>query len=133
VTLTREDEDSVAIWFPMMGETPTGLAVHDDDKQDRGVLLSDNKVFQAVLKFGVDQWYSIGLKMMTDPEVTACTFDKPSLESKLEAIIQLKVLNWGVKRTEECLLRACKTIAKPIIEAVEGFISGLNDCEDGAH
>jgi hypothetical protein len=128
VTLAREDEECVAIWFPEMGEAPTGLAVHNHDKQDCGALLSDSKVFQAVLKFGVDQWSSIGLAMgMTGPEVNACTDNKPAHGSKLEAIIELKVRYWGFKETEECLLRACKTIPNPIIGAVEEFISGLND------
>jgi hypothetical protein len=86
-------------------------------------LLSENRVFQAVVKYGVAQWFSIGLAMgMTSPEVDACTFNKPSLGSKLEAIIELKVRCCGVKETEECLLSACKKIPDPIIGSILEYI-----------
>ena len=86
-------------------------------------LQSENEVFQAVLKYGVAQWSSIGLAMgMTAPQVDACTFNKPSLGSKLEAIIELKVRKCGVKETEECLLTACKKIPQPIIGYVLEYI-----------
>jgi hypothetical protein len=50
-------------------------------------LLSSSKVFQSVVKYGVTQWYSIGLEMgFTGPQIESCIFDKPSLRSKLEAI-----------------------------------------------
>ena len=82
-------------------------------------LPSDNKIFRAVLKFGVTRWFSIGREMgFTGPQITACTFDIPELDSKLEAIIELKVRECGVEETEKCLLTACKRIHQPIIGAV---------------
>ena len=43
------------------------------------------------MSHGVAQWFSIGLEMgLTGPEIEACTFDKPSPASKLQAIIELK-------------------------------------------
>ena len=55
-------------------------------------LMSDNKVFRAVVSHGVAQWFSIGLEMgLMGPEIEACTFDKPALGSKLQATIELKI------------------------------------------
>ena len=82
-------------------------------------LLSDSKVFQAVVKYGVEQWYSIGLVMgLADPQIKSCTFDIPSPDSKLQALIMHRVLECGVKETEKCLLTACQKIPRPIIGAV---------------
>ena len=97
-------------------------------------LLSENKVFQAVLKLGVAQWHSIGLQMgLTGPQIKACTFDIPSLGSKLEALIELKIRECGVKETEKCLLCACERIPEPIIGSVMDFIksgsSGITEHE----
>ena len=95
-------------------------------------LLSENKVFQAVLKLGVAQWHSIGLQMgLTGPQIKACTFDIPSLSSKLEALIELKIRECGVEETEKCLLSACERIPEPIIGSVMDFIksrsSGMSE------
>ena len=86
-------------------------------------LLSENKVFQAVLKLGVAQWHSIGLQMgLTGPQIKACTFDIPSLGSKLEALIEVKIRECGVEETEKCLLSACERIPEPIIGSVLDYI-----------
>ena len=46
-------------------------------------LLSDSRVFQAVLKHGGGQWFSIGLAMgFTGSEVEVCTSDKPSSQQQ---------------------------------------------------
>ena len=97
-------------------------------------LLPENKVFQAVLKLGVAQWHSIGLQMgLTGPQIKACTFDIPSLGSKLEALIEVKIRECGVKETEKCLLSACERIPEPIIGSVMDFIksgsSGMSEHE----
>ena len=97
-------------------------------------LLSDSEVFQAVLKYGVEQWYSIGLEIeFTDSHIRACTFDIPSLDSKLQAIIVKKVRECGVKETETCLLAACEGIPQPIIGTVREDIqrgrSGMSQHE----
>ena len=97
-------------------------------------LLSENKVFQAVLKLSVAQWHSIGLQMgLTGPQIKTCTFDIPSLGSKLEALIELKIRDCGVKETEKCLLSACERIPEPIIGSVMDFIksgsSGISEHE----
>ena len=86
---------------------------------------------QAVFKFGVGQWHSIGLRMgMTGPQIKACTFDIPSLGSKLETLIELKIRDCGVKETEKFLLAACERIPEPIIGSVLEFIkSGMSECE----
>ena len=47
---------------------------------------------------------------LTGPQIKACTFDIPSLGSKLEALIELKIRDCGVKETEKCLLSACERI-----------------------
>ena len=82
-------------------------------------LLLVSEVFKAVLKYGSTQWYSIGLKMgFTDPQIKACTHDMPSLSSKLEAIIEMKVRECGAQATGECVLSACERIPQPIIGSV---------------
>ena len=84
-------------------------------------LLSDSRVFQAVLKHGGGQWFSIGLAMgFTGSEVEVCTADKPSSGSKLQAVI--KVRECGVKETEKCVLTACEGIPQPIIGSVLEYI-----------
>ena len=78
---------------------------------------------EAVLKYGVTQWFSIGLVIgFSGAQIDTCTFDKPSHSSKLQAIIELKVRECGVKETEECLLTACERIPQPIIGSVLGYI-----------
>ena len=91
-------------------------------------------MFQAVLKYGVEQWYSIGLEMgFTGPQIKACTFDIPSHDSKLQAIIQQKVCECGVNETEKCVLAACEGIPQPIIgsvlEDIEGGSNGMSQHE----
>ena len=86
-------------------------------------LLSENKIFQAVLIYGVAQWFSIGLAVgLTGPQIEACTFNKPSLGSKLEAIIELKVRECGVEESEKSLLNACERIPQPIVGSVLEYI-----------
>ena len=83
--------------------------------------MPDNKVFRAVVSHGVAQWFSIGLEMgLTGPEIEACTFNKPSPASKLQAIIELKIQRCGIKETDKCLLTACERIPQSIIAAVRG-------------
>ena len=86
-------------------------------------LLSDSRVFQAVLKHGGGQWFSIGLAMgFTGLEVEVCTSNKPSSGSKLQAVIEWKVRECGVKETEKCVLTACEGIPQPIIGSVLEYI-----------
>ena len=70
---------------------------------------------------------------LTGPEIKACTFDIPSLGSKLEALIELKIRDYGVKETGKCLLSACERIPEPIIGSVMEFInsrsSGMSEHE----
>ena len=75
------------------------------------------------MKYGVAQWFSIALEMgFAGPQIKACTFDIPSLGSKLQAVIELKVREYGVKETEKSLLSACKRIPQPIIGSVLKYI-----------
>ena len=70
----------------------------------------------------VAQWFSMGLEMgLTGPalKIEACTFDKPSPVSKLQAIIETKFRKCGFKETEKCLITACERIPQPIIAAVK--------------
>ena len=86
-------------------------------------LLSDSRVFQAVLKHGGGQWFSIGLAMgFTGSEVEVCTSNKPSSGSKLQEVIEWKVRECGVKETEKCVLTACEGIPQPIIGSVLEYI-----------
>ena len=101
-------------------------------------LLSSNKVFQAVLEHGVGQWFSFGLEMgFTGSQIETCTSDKPLHGSKLQAIIELKVRECGVRETEKCLLTACERIPQPIIgsvvEYIEGGSSGMNETVEGEY
>ena len=85
--------------------------------------MSDNKVVRAVLKYGVGQWYSIGLEMgFTGPQIEAYTFEIPSPDSKLQAVIERKIREYGVKETEKCLFAACERIPQPVIGAVKGYL-----------
>ena len=52
----------------------------------------------------------------------ACTFNKPSLGSKLEAIIELKVRECGVKESEKSRLTAFERISQPIVGLVLKYI-----------
>ena len=55
---------------------------------------------------------------MTGAQIDACTSDKPSHGSKLQAIIDRKVRECGVKETEKSFLTACQRIPQPIIGSV---------------
>ena len=80
------------------------------------------------------QWFSIGLQLgFTAAQINSFTFDKPSLSSKLEAIIHQKIDQSDVKETERSLLIACTRIPQPIIGAVWEYIDketiGMNPCQ----
>jgi hypothetical protein len=80
---------------------------------------ASSKIFQAVLKYGVEQWFSIGLEMgFTSAQIKAWTHDIPSHFSKLQALIEQKVRKRGVTETEKSLLDACRNIPQSIIGAV---------------
>jgi hypothetical protein len=121
----RDDADSVELvvsaplqLFKPNIEALASLPERMDSSGNRE-LMPDNNVFRAILKYGVDQWYSIGLEMgFTGPQIKGCTFDIPSSESKLQAIIQKKICDCGVRETENCLLAACENIPHPVIGAV---------------
>ena len=91
---------------------PRALLCHTGTGQSlaRGSLVRD---------YGVAQWSSIGLAVgLTGAQIDACTFNKPSLGSKLGAIIEVKVHECGVNETEKSLLTACQRIPQPIIGSV---------------
>ena len=86
-------------------------------------IIAESKVFRAVLKYGVAQWFSIGVEMrFTGSQIEACSSDKPSHGSKLQAIIDQKVRECGIKETEKSLLTACERIPQPIIGSVLDYI-----------
>ena len=65
------------------------------------------------------KWCSIGLAVgLTGVQIDACTFNKPSLGSKLEAKIELKIRECCVKESEKFLLNACERIPQPIVGSV---------------
>ena len=103
-------------------------------------LLSGSKVFQAVLKHGVGQWFSIGLEMeFTGSQIEAYTSNKPTHGSKLQALIELKLRECSVRETEKCLLTACEKIPQPIIGSVLQYIEressevSQHDSAEGRH
>ena len=80
----------------------------------------ESRVFQAVLSHGVSQWFDIGLQLgLSQDQIVVCTYDKPELSSKLQALIQTKVTKDAVRKTEECLLMACTRIPRPIFGSVK--------------
>jgi hypothetical protein len=88
-------------------------------------MLSENKIFQAVLKYGATQWSSIGVALgLTGSQIQSCTADKVSPGSKLEALIGLKVDTCGIKEAEKCLLTASGRLPRPIIDSVLEYVSG---------
>jgi hypothetical protein len=92
-------------------------------KSSTGLMSERSRVLQAVLKYGVDQWSAIGLAVgLTGPGIEACTHHRPSLSSKLDAIIELLERERGVKEAEKALLRACKVIPNPIYGSVLYFV-----------
>jgi hypothetical protein len=85
--------------------------------------MSENRIFQAVLKYGVSQWCEIGLEVgLTSDQINNCTSDKPSHASKLEAIIQLILREKSVNKAERSLLTACENIPQPVIGSVLDYI-----------
>jgi hypothetical protein len=92
----------------------------------RTELLPDSIVFQAVLRYGVDQWSSIGLAMgFTGAQITAYTAERPAAASKLEELIERKCHECGIKETEEILRAACEKIPQPIIGAVNSYLEDI--------
>ena len=80
------------------------------------------------------QWFSIGLEMgFTSSQIETYTSDKPSHGSKLQAIIDQKAHECGIKETESSLLIACESIPQPILGAVKSYIeSGSSSVEGGS-
>jgi hypothetical protein len=96
--------------------------VDSKDLQSETDPLFENRLFQAVLKYGVEQWSNIGVALgFSESQIKDCTYDKPTRARKLQAIIKLKVDQCDIEKTEECLLTACKTIPMLIIGAVEKY------------
>ena len=84
----------------------------------------------------MEQWFSVGLEMgFTGPQIKACTFDIPSPFSKLQALIEQRVRECGVKETETCLLAACEGIPQSIIGSVLEYLergsSGMSPHDSG--
>jgi hypothetical protein len=114
------------ISHPLQGIQPKNSSTQsvNESLSSRG-LLSDNKVVHAVLKYGVCQWYSIGLELgFTGPQIEACTFEIPSPGSKLQALIERKSRECGMMETKKCLLSACEKIPQPVSGAVKRYLEG---------
>lgn len=78
-----------------------------------------NAVFQAVVKHGVNQYYSLGLRVgFSDAEIEILCHNKPAYSDKLLAIIERKIHVTGEKAAEEAFLVACRKIPSPIYHAV---------------
>jgi hypothetical protein len=59
---------------------------------------------------------------LTGSQIDTYTYNIPSLASKLEALIELKIRDCGEKETEKLLMSASERIPQPIIGSVEDFI-----------
>jgi hypothetical protein len=84
--------------------------------------LMDNPIFDVVVKLGESQWYSFGIALgFNGAQIETCTFGKSTNACKLRSLIDQKAREYGVKRTKQRLLTACRKVSPPIIDRVEEY------------
>ena len=77
--------------------------------------LDFDTVRDAVVKYGCNQWYEIGLNLeLNGNEIIDKTHVIPTSTGKLLAVIEAKRVKDGKVKTAEDLLRACYCIPTPI-------------------
>ena len=85
-----------------------------------GHSLDFDTVRDAVVKYGCNQWYEIGLNLgLNGNEIIDKTHVIPTSTGKLLAVIEAKRVKDGKVKTAEDLLRACYCIPTPIGKQVE--------------
>ncbi|XP_062506531.1 uncharacterized protein LOC134183094 isoform X1 [Corticium candelabrum] len=117
-------------------EPQTNVGKGDDEQQDikeplkkkkklmvkevSGYSLDFDTVRDAVVKYGCNQWYEIGLKLgLKGDNIKGETHEIPFPTGKLLAVIEAKRRQDGKVKTAEDLLRACYCIPIPIDKEVE--------------
>jgi ankyrin repeat protein len=87
-------------------------------KQD-GSSLDPEKVLQAVIGQGCDQWYTLCVKMgFAGAKVDAITHRMSSEADKIRAVFDKKTKAVGERAATQSLLKACKRLSDPIIGGV---------------
>ena len=98
-----------------------------------GHSLDFDTVRDAVVKYGCNHWYEIGLKLeLNGNEIIDKTHVIPTSTGKLSAVIEAKRVKDGKVKTVEDLLRACHRIPTPIGKEVEEELKKgeiLRECE----
>ena len=85
-----------------------------------GYSLDFDTVRDAVVKYGCNDWYEIGLKLgLNGNEIIDKTHVIPPSTGKLLAVIEAKRVKDGKEKTAEDLLRACYCMSTPIGKQVE--------------
>ena len=80
-----------------------------------GYSLDFDTVRNAVVKYGFNQWYEIGLNLeLNGNEIIDKTHVIPTPTGKLLAVIEAKRVKDGRVKTAEDMLRACYYIPTPI-------------------
>ena len=92
------------------------------------VSLPPEEVYQSVLRQAAFEWQRIGSKLgFTSSQIKTETFNIPTCEGKLHAMIEKKSNEVGKCSTVEALLDACQHISPAVVDAIlqELNISGL--------
>ena len=77
------------------------------------------KVMQSVIGKCASEWYRLGINLgYSDSELRAMTFDIPTAEGKLQAVIERKSMKDGTDKVVEALLDVCDQIMPLAIVAV---------------
>ena len=89
-----------------------------------GGITYPEKVFQAVISRGCDQWYSLSFQMgYSAGQVADITSAIPSHADKIRAVFNKKIDAVGERAATAALLEACRRIPHPIIGGVMDILS----------
>lgn len=112
-------------------EGPSALVTHDIELSES---LADLLVFrptkqhsesrpaivQAVLKFGISQWYALGLELgFTGAEIDDYCYNKPDNSNKLLVLLEKKSNMVSMEVLEDLVLNACERLPHPIYAVVK--------------
>ena len=76
-------------------------------------------VTQSVVQKSAPEWYRLGIRLgYSDGELRAMTFDIPTAEGKLQAIIERRSMKDGTGKVVEALLDVCDQIMPLAVVAV---------------
>ena len=102
----------------------TSLTVHIDGDCVDGNTFDPERVLQAVISYGRDQWYSLCVQMgYSGATVVGITNPMPSEPDKIRAVFDKKTSAVGERAATQALLEACKRISDPIIGGVMDSLS----------